>query len=40
MNWKYVFMGLPRPYVPKRILFAITKRPGDGNLEEETPLVV
>jgi hypothetical protein len=26
-----------RPYVPKRILFAITKRRGDGNLEEQAP---
>ena len=37
MNWEYVLLGLVRPYVPKRILFAITKRRGDGNLEEEAP---
>jgi len=37
MNWEYVLIGLVRPYVPKRILFAITKRRGDGNLEEEAP---
>ena len=30
-------IGVVRPYVTKRILFAITKRRGDGNLEEEAP---
>jgi len=37
MNWEYFLIGLLRPYVPKGILFAITKRRGDGNLEEEVP---
>src|SRR5262245_59235853 len=37
MKWEYVLIGLVRPYVPKPILFAITKRRGDGNLEEEAP---
>jgi hypothetical protein len=30
-------MGLVLPYVPERMLFVITKRRSDGNLEEEAP---
>jgi len=37
MNWKYLLIGLMRPYVPAKVLFAITKWRADGNLEEEVP---
>lgn len=37
MNWEYVLVGLVRRYVPKRILFAIMERRGDGSIEEASP---
>jgi SAM-dependent methyltransferase len=37
MNWKYLLIGLVRPYVPAKLLFAITKWRADGNVEEDSP---
>ena len=37
MNWEYVLIGLVRRYVPKRVLFAIMERRGDGSIEEGSP---
>jgi len=38
MNWEYVLIGLVRRYVPKKVLFAIMERRGDGSIEESSPL--
>src|SRR5438132_6812778 len=37
MNWEYVLIGLVRRYVPKKVLFAIMERRGDGSIEEGSP---
>jgi SAM-dependent methyltransferase len=37
MHWEYVFLGLVRRYVPKKVLFAIMECRGDGSMEEGSP---
>jgi hypothetical protein len=37
VNWNYLLVGLMRRYVPKKILFAVMKRRGDGSVAEDSP---
>lgn len=37
MNWNYLLIGLVRRYVPKKILFEVMKRRGDGSVAEDSP---
>src|SRR5438876_5682084 len=37
MNLKYIYVGVLRPHVPARLLFAVMKWRGDGNAAESIP---
>ena len=37
INWKYVLVGIVRRHISQKVLFAVMKRRGDANLEEEAP---